>query len=377
MRPRDPHEPVRAATPLELLYDLCFVVAIAQAAAELHHAIAHGHGVHGMVSFAVVFMAIWWAWMGFCWFASAFDPDDAPYRLKVLVQMVGVLVLAAGVKDMFAGTDFTLVTIGYSIMRVALVAQWLRAFRQAVELRRTAGRYAAGIAALQLGWIAALWLPPERWILAWMALIALELLVPVWAERAKPTPWHPHHVAERYGLLTIIVLGESVLAATIAIQSAAELGTRWTDLLLVICAAPVIMFSLWWIYFSRPHHVLLRSFGAAFLWGYGHYFIFAAAAAAGAGIAVAVDHSAHEAHIAAFWVGQSIAVPVALFLSSYWLVVLRACRRRHGAAFAVAILGSLLAPLVPGAPALVAAILAVLAGVVHRGRRHEPDVATA
>ena len=101
MSARDPAESHRAATPLELLYDLCFVVAIAQAAASLHHAMAEGHAAQGLLGFMLVFFAIWWAWMGFAWFASAFDTDDVPYRLKVLVQIVGVLVLAAGVKRAF------------------------------------------------------------------------------------------------------------------------------------------------------------------------------------------------------------------------------------------------------------------------------------
>jgi Bacterial low temperature requirement A protein (LtrA) len=69
MVPRDAGERHRAATPLELLYDLCFVVAIAQVAAALHHSISHGHALAGLGSFGVVFFAIWWAWMGFAWFA--------------------------------------------------------------------------------------------------------------------------------------------------------------------------------------------------------------------------------------------------------------------------------------------------------------------
>ncbi|MCA8977540.1 MAG: low temperature requirement protein A, partial [Planctomycetes bacterium] len=240
MLARDPSEPHRVASSLELLYDLCFVVAIAQAAAALHHEIGHGHAAHGALAFGVTFCAIWWAWMGFAWFASAFETDDAVYRLKVLVQMCGVLVFAAGVRPMFQGTDFTLGTLGYAIMRIGLVGQWLRAARSVPAMRRTATRYATGIVLLQLCWIGALWLPTDRWLLAFFTLIPFELLVPAWAERAGRTPWHPHHIAERYGLLTIIVLGESVLAATLAVQSAAELGAAWPSLLPVIVAGPVI-----------------------------------------------------------------------------------------------------------------------------------------
>ena len=86
---RDRHEKHRAATPLELLFDLCFVVAIAQAAASLHHAIAEQHYAQGVGGFLLVFFAIWWAWMNFTWFASAYDTDDISFRLLALVQSQG------------------------------------------------------------------------------------------------------------------------------------------------------------------------------------------------------------------------------------------------------------------------------------------------
>ena len=94
--PRSPTESHRAATPLELFLDLCFVVGVAQAAASLHHAIAEGHLHTALIGYPMVFFAIWWAWMNFTWFASAFDTDDWLYRTLTIVQMGGVLVLAIG-----------------------------------------------------------------------------------------------------------------------------------------------------------------------------------------------------------------------------------------------------------------------------------------
>ena len=82
MTARSPHETHRVATPLELFFDLVFVVAIAQAAGGLHHAIADGHALEGLIGYLMVFFAIWWAWMNFTWFASAYDCDDVPYRLR-------------------------------------------------------------------------------------------------------------------------------------------------------------------------------------------------------------------------------------------------------------------------------------------------------
>src|ERR1700742_3214804 len=97
MTARDADESNRGSSPLEALFDLTFVVAVAQVADQLGTAIEGGRSLQGIVSFVMVFFAIWWAWMNFTWFASAYDTDDVPYRLLTLVQMTGVLNLAAGV----------------------------------------------------------------------------------------------------------------------------------------------------------------------------------------------------------------------------------------------------------------------------------------
>lgn len=366
MTPRDPGE-ARAATTLELLYDLCFVVAIAQAAAALHHAVAHGHGLDGALRFGVVFFAVWWAWNGFAWFASAFDPDDVPYRVKVFVQMVGVLVVAAGVPRAFEHYDFGLVTYGYVIMRIGLVAQWVRAAIQSPTRRRTALRYAVSIVVLQAGWLALLAVPPDRWLIGFFVLAPLELLAPVWSERAGATTWHAHHITERYGLLTIITIGESVLAATVAIQAALDAGHTSVELAAVIASAPVIVFTMWWLYFAHPSHVLLDSTRRAFCWSYGHYFIFGAAATVGAGIAVAVDQATHRAHLPAFWAGQAVAIPVVVWVMSLWILVVQT-GGRCGCGYGPPMLASaaiLAAPLLPLSIAWIALVLVALTtGVV-------------
>ncbi|GAA3205504.1 low temperature requirement protein A [Nonomuraea helvata] len=323
MAGRDPAEPHRVATPLELLSDLCFVVAVAQAAAGLHHALSEGHAGTGVLGYAMVFFAIWWAWMNFTWFASAYDTDDTSYRLLIFVQMAGVLVLAAGIPRALQDRDFALVTLGYVVMRVALVLLWLRAAQGHAEGRRSALRYAFGVAVVQVGWITRLALPEQTGLASFFVLVLAELAVPIWAERFWSTAWHPHHIAERYSLFTIIVLGESILAATIAVQTGLERRLDAGPLLTVALSGMVIVFAMWWLYFSRPAHLLLTSNKAAFLWGYGHYLIFSSAAAIGAGLAVSVDFHTHEGHIGPWAAGAAVAVPVAVFLISLWLVHVR------------------------------------------------------
>lgn len=232
MRARSATEAHRAATPLELFFDLCFVVAVAQAALPLHHSISENHIGQGVVTYLLVFFAIWWAWMNFTWFASAYDTDDDVYRITTLVQIAGALVLAAGVGTAVADGTYTAIVVGFVIMRLASVAQLLRAARSDPHRRTVAIRYALGIAVLQALWL--VWLTMSApWAVPLFVLLALaEMLVPALAEYAPggPTTYHPHHITERYGLFTIITLGEAVAAATIAVRTGLAEGEHLAEL---------------------------------------------------------------------------------------------------------------------------------------------------
>jgi low temperature requirement protein LtrA len=320
MKPRSPDEAHRASTPLELLFDLVFVVAVARAASALHHGIAQGHTAETVISYGMVFFGIWWAWMNFTWFASAYDTDDIPYRLLVFVQMTGALIVASGVEPVFAERDLTIPVIGYVVMRVASTAQWLRAARSDPEHRAAALRYVVGVGLTQLAWIGLLFLPKPLHVPAFIFLAVVELLVPVWAELASPTPWHPHHIRERYGLFTILVLGESILSTSVAIQSAIDEGAMNAALVSVIVGGLLIVYSLWWLYFYQPAHHLMTSSRAAFIWGYGHWLIFGATAAVGAGLAVVIDQLTHHSEISAAGAGMALALPTAVFVFSVWIL---------------------------------------------------------
>jgi low temperature requirement protein LtrA len=332
MTPRSRAEEHRASTPLELFFDLCFVVAVAQAGGRLVHAVADGHPGHGVVGYLTVFFAIWWAWMNFSWFASAYDTDDVPYRVTTLVQIVGVLMLAAGVPRGFDDGDFRLTATGYVVMRLALVSQWLRAARSAhlngaVEERATALSYAAGVTACQIGWVVLL-VPhgaPPVWVFALLA--AAEMTVPPLAERHAPTSWHPRHIAERYGLFTIIVLGESVSAATVAVQSAVDSQASTANLLPIAAGGLLIVFAAWWIYFAVPIHDHLASNQQAFLWGYGHFAVFTSAAAIGAGLEIAVRQATGGAEISIRAASAAVTLPSAVFLFTVWLLHSRHYKR--------------------------------------------------
>ena len=365
---RDPAERHRVATSLELLFDLCFVGAVSQAAAHLDRFLVEGQTWRGVSSFALVFFAIWWAWMNFTWFASAYDSDDVPYRLLVLVQISGALILAAGVPKIMDERDFALGVSGYVVMRLAMVALWVRAGRGDPERRRTTYRYAAGVGGVQLCWVGFLTLPPEtQWYLV-SFLIVVELAVPAWAERTGSTTWHPHHIAERYGLFTLIVLGESVVAATAAIQSEIDLGGFDGYLAGVAVGGLLIVFGMWWIYFAVSAHGFLTSTRRAFIWGYGHYLIFGSAAAVGAGLGVAVAYGSGGRHVSATVAGAAVTLPVAAYLFTVWLLHLRPhpISGVHGFATPVAAGLTLVATFTPDSVLAAGLVMAALVAVKAR-----------
>ena len=152
MRPRDPHEPGRAASTLELFFDLVFVVAVSIASVQLHHALTAGHVGRGIGDYAIVFFGIWWAWMNFTWFATSFDTDDWLYRLLTIVQMGGVLVFASGIPAVFEHDDFTVLIIAYIVMRLAMVTQWLRASRSGGTAVIVKSTETVDLTGLALGW---------------------------------------------------------------------------------------------------------------------------------------------------------------------------------------------------------------------------------
>ncbi len=154
---RDPHERHRVATPLELLFDLTFVIAFGVAASEFAHMLVAGHIGAALTGFVFATFAVILAWINFTWFASAYDTDDWIYRVMTMVQMVGVLILALGIHPFFASiehgdhVDNAILVAGYVVMRIALVGQWLRAARQDPAHRTACLTYAVIITVAQLG----------------------------------------------------------------------------------------------------------------------------------------------------------------------------------------------------------------------------------
>ena len=336
---RDPQEPHRAATPLELLYDLVFVVAFGQAANELAHYVAEDHVRTGILGFGFAVFAISWAWISYSWVASAYDEDDWVCRLATMVQMVGVIILALGLPEVFASFDHGetldngVVVAGYIVMRVPMALQWLRASRHDPQHRGAHLTYFWTITVAQIGWTALVFLSlPIGTTFAFAGVLyAIELAGPIVAQRREGgTPWNPEHIAERYGLLVIITLGEGIIGTVASLSAVVHGPTGWSvDAALVVVAGTALTFGMWWMYFTMPSgHVLLLHPERAFFWGYGHMVVFGALAAVGGGLHVAAFYLEHHTEIGAVATVLSVAVPLAVFVLMVFALWTALMRRR-------------------------------------------------
>ena len=322
LRPRDPHQHERASTQLELLFDLVIVIAIASLTAAFHHALTAGHGLQMLPNFLFLFLAIWWVWMNFSWFASAFDNDDPLYRLTVLLIMVGALIFAGCIGNIFQLMNFGVGVIGWVIMRIGMVALWLRAAVNTPQLRKTCLRYAGGLVLAQMLWMMmnAVTTPGSQAFYALgLCIFIVEWSVPIFAESAGRTPWHRGHIMERFGLLTIIVLGEALLSIALTFGAIYN-GSFDMALVRIGLASLIVVFSLWWIYFAETQNLTADDLKHTFLWAYGHVFLFISISLLGAGFAAYFDLATGHSEANAAEIGWFVGGPIALALTTLWAI---------------------------------------------------------
>jgi low temperature requirement protein LtrA len=292
--------------------------------------LAENHVGAGLLAFSFAAFAICWAWINFAWFASAYDTDDWIYRLMTMLQMVGVVVLALGLPAMYASIAHggpvgnKVMVAGYIVMRIALVGQWLRAATQDPSRRSACLTYAAAVTIAQIGWAASLFvhasLPVAFCIV--VVLIGIELMGPFLAEtRMGGTPWHAHHITERYSLLTIIALGEGVVG-TVASVSAVVGAQGWSyDAIFVAVAGIGLTFGMWWTYFLMPGSDLLHVHRErSFFFGYFHIVTFGAIVATGAGLHAAAYYIEHHSELGSIETVLAVAVPVAAYIVSVYIL---------------------------------------------------------
>lgn len=391
MRSRDPHEEHRVATTLELLYDLTLVIAFGVNGVQMAHALASGHVAAGLAAFGFVQFCTIWAWMSYSSFASSYDTDDWGVRSGVAVQMVGVIMMTTGIPALYEGFEHGWqlhsgnIVVGYVVMRVSLIALWLRAARANPDQARACRIHALWIALAQVLWVGTLFvhLNALSLFIVSVLLFTMELAVPMHlVRRYDHMGWHPHHLAERFGLLTIITLGE-VLVGTAQSVTALYTEHGWSASAVVVLASGVsIALGLWWVYFEVPFGQVLHKHPTRTVTvAYVHFILFASLAAIGAGLHVAALREEGHAVISSTGAVLSVAVPMAVFVIILYALVVAVNLRALGRIYQLmlgltiaALAGSVLLSLVgvPFAACLAVIVLAPwinVAGVETVGSR--------
>ena len=233
----------RQASWLELFYDLVFVVAVAQLAHNLKEHIS----LSGFLGFVVLFIPLWWSWIGTTFYSNRFDNDDIGHRLLVPLQMMTAAALAINIHHGLSETSSGF-AIAYALGRILLVIEYIRASIYIPNVRPLTTRYAIGFAIAATVWLISAFIPAPWRFGLWGIGIMIDFITPFTARQfqLRLLP-HTSHLPERFGLFTIIVLGEAIVAVVNGVSE-----QKW-DINTVIAAffGLITAFSLWWIYFDN------------------------------------------------------------------------------------------------------------------------------
>jgi low temperature requirement protein LtrA len=268
---------------MELFFDLVFVAAIARLATML----IERHDAIGFARFIGLFVPVAWAWMGFTYYANRFDTDDVPYRTMVSAAMAAVAAMAVAIGD-FSDAGLMRFALAYAAVRIVLLLLYVRARKHVPEMRQAIDFYLVGFGLGALCWIASAFVTGPARELLWFLGLALEFGTPIVGWRTIATaPIDRHHLEERFGLLTIIVLGEAVIAVVVGTNV-----SDWkVDSVIVGSVGFACVVALWWTYFEMSGAVQPRRGWWAFVFAYGHVPLWMALTAFGAGVKLAIKHA--------------------------------------------------------------------------------------
>ena len=281
LRTAQDQEEERRATWLELFYDLVFVAAIS----EVAHSLGEHVSLSGYIGYVLLFVPIWWSWVGATFYATRFDTDDLGHRLLTLLQMIAISVLAVNVHHGL-GESSTNFALSYVTVRSILIIQYLVAGYHLAAARGLTNWYATGFGIAAAIWLVSVFMPPPWRFGLWILALIIDFGTPLTAGKlVARVPPSFSHVPERLGLFTIIVLGEAVIAV---VRGVAQLEWGVSSAVAAVLGMS-IAFSLWWIYFDSVDGSPLRSMGKGrmgigLIWLYSHLPLAIGIAATGVGV---------------------------------------------------------------------------------------------
>jgi len=251
---------------LELFYDLVYVATLIQ----IGNFLSDNLSVEGFAQFLVLLTVVWWSWTGETFYQNRYVVDDLIHRLLIFTQIFAVATLGLSVSQAF-GDLYVQFTLAYVVIRVMLILMYVRVLRTHPESAALSRGYITGFSIGVVIWLGSLLLPADYHWVGWLIGIGVELSVPLIPRvREAQREWgvDMHHVAERFGIFTIIVLGESF----VKVLDDAQGSVLGTDQVLFSTAGLTVLYSLWWLYFSDTAGKLIDFADniKPFAWVYGH-----------------------------------------------------------------------------------------------------------
>jgi low temperature requirement protein LtrA len=255
---------------LENFYDLIVAIIVFQLSRDLNQDVS----VYGFLSFVALFIPVVWSWVGVTFYSTRFETDDLAHRLLMLLQIAAAAFMAVSVPDGL-GKNSSWFALSYTIMRTILVIEYLRTRRHVPAARQLTTRYSIGFSIAAGIWFASIFVPPPIRLIMWIIGLAADIGTPLLFARQLSVQFapHVHHLPERFGSFTIIVLGISILGVVNGIAA-----HNWTASSIISAGLGLgIAFSLWWIYFDTVDGSEIRALrenkqiGIYITWLYIHF----------------------------------------------------------------------------------------------------------
>src|SRR5215208_2371910 len=260
----------RHFTWLDAFYDLIVAIIVFELSRELNEDVS----VFGFLSFVALFVPALWSWVGVTFYSTRFATDDLAHRLLMLLQIAATAFMAVSVHDGL-GENSSWFALSYAIMRILLVIEYLRTRRHVPDARELITRYSIGFSIAAGIWFVSVFVPLPFRLFLWVLGMGIDIGTPLLFPRRLSVQFPPnvHHLPERLGFLTIIVLGISLLGVVNGIST-----HNWT-VPSIICAGLGlgIAFSLWWVYFDTVDGSEIRALrenkqiGVYLTWLYIHF----------------------------------------------------------------------------------------------------------
>jgi low temperature requirement protein LtrA len=278
----------RKVTWLELFFDLVFVAAVAQVGTHLRD----DYSLAGLLRFALLFVLIWWAWLGHTTFSTRFDTDDVVQRALTALQLFLVAVMAVNSTAALGSRDSAGFAAAYSVMRLVLAGQFLRA-RRVPRARALATRYATSCGIAAAFWLTSAFAPAPARFWLWAVALTIDIGTPLLSTRhLVDVPHDAAHLPERYGLFSIILIGESMAAVMAGMGHQEYWSVRAATAAIL---GMTMVFGTWWVYFDGVEataHRIVRSMPDAVrfhVWTYAHFPLYLGISVAGVGLEHVVE----------------------------------------------------------------------------------------